>query len=121
MRSERLQAKDKIDYRSLSQIGVEENVSKDSNKIDRPNLNDKSGDCNKRTKWSSTKKGNNEKAFYGVAFGRKIGVFNNAWADTELLTKYFNNSRYKGFDTTNDAWKFVLNNNRIFFKDKLII
>ena len=57
-------------------------------------------------------KGKNEKPFYGVAIGRKVGVFNNAWIEAESLTKCFQHARFKGFDTASDAWVFVLNENK---------
>ena len=52
------------------------------------------------------------KLFYAVAFGRKIGVFVNKWADTENLTKHFKGARFRSFKAPQDAWQYILELNK---------
>ena len=52
------------------------------------------------------------KLFYAVAFGRKIGVFVNKWADTENLTKHFKGARFRSFKVPQDAWLYILELNK---------
>merc|ERR1711873_356899 len=60
----------------------------------------------------SLTKGRAPKLFYAVAFGRKIGVFVNKWADTENLIKHFKGARFRKFKVPQDAWLYILELNK---------
>lgn len=95
-KSRRIEARKNPDYKKANVLGFSPDPSNNANP--------------ETTKYyGKAVKGTNEKPFYGVAIGRKVGMFNNAWIEAESLTKCFPNSRFKGFDTASDAWVFVLN------------
>ena len=52
------------------------------------------------------------KLFYAIASGRRIGVFSNKWSETECLTKHYKGARFKGFKDVQEAWKFILAENK---------
>merc|ERR1712080_159407 len=45
-------------------------------------------------------------AFYAVAKGRKVGIFS-TWNECKLQTEGFNGARFKGFNSRDDAQRFV--------------
>ena len=61
---------------------------------------------------SKTKPTMKPSKFYAVANGRINGVFNNVWDESRLLTDFYPRARHKGFDETEHAWKFILNENK---------
>ena len=61
---------------------------------------------------SKTKPLEKPEKFYAIANGRINGVFNNVWDQSRLLTDFYPRARHKGFDKTEQAWKFILNENK---------
>ena len=53
-----------------------------------------------------------KKKYYGVAFGRKLGVFDMDWCHCKYLVQKFQGARFKGFDNPADAWKHIINLNK---------
>ena len=52
------------------------------------------------------------KLFYAVALGQKIGVLVNKLAETEILTKHFKGARFRSFKVPQDAYIYILNENK---------
>ncbi|WP_029542019.1 RNase H1/viroplasmin domain-containing protein [Selenomonas sp. AB3002] len=58
------------------------------------------------------------KKFYAVANGRKTGIFE-LWAEADRQVKGFTGARYKGFNTREEAEKFLEESKAVYKVDHI--